>query len=125
MITLYDRLTVYSVHVISPRTSFAILTTIGSSILPVSHVSSWACSAPSLMLDCKSSVTKPHSDCGTFLNGVRSSSVISSHYWIATVNSWDSSATSVFEASKWLDYEIEQRVNSHESLEENPDEEHG
>ena len=97
------RLTVYSVHIISPRSSLAIPTPIGSSILSVSHVSSWTCSAPSLMLNSKSSVTKPQSNEGTTLNGFLSLSIISFHYWVTTVHSWDSTATSVFEASDWLD----------------------
>ena len=94
------RLTVYSVHIISPRSSLAIPTPIGSSILSVSHMSSWTCSTPSLMLNSKSSVTKPHSNCSTFLQGVRSSTVISPHYWVTTVYSWNSSPTCVLEASK-------------------------
>ena len=97
------RLTVYSVHIISPRSSLAIPTPIGSSILSVSHVSSWTCSAPSLMLNSKSSVTKPQSNKGTTLNGFLSLSIISFHYWVTTVHSWNSTATSVFEASDWLD----------------------
>ena len=97
------RLTVYSVHIISPRSSLAIPTPIGSSILSVSHMSSWTCSAPSLMLNSKSSVTKPQSNEGTTLNGFLSLSIISFHYWVTTVHSWDSTATSVFEASDWLD----------------------
>ena len=98
-----SRLTVYSVHVICPRSSLAIPTPIGSSILSVSHMSSWTCSAPSLMLNSKSSVTKPQSNEGTTLNGFLSLSIISFHYWVTTVHSWDSTATSVFEASDWLD----------------------
>ena len=96
-------LTVYSVHIISPRSSLAIPTPIGSSILSVSHMSSWTCSAPSLMLNSKSSVTKPQSNKGATLNGFFSLSIISFHYWVTTVHSWDSTATSVFEASDWLD----------------------
>lgn len=97
---LHQQLTEHPVHIISPRPSLAISTPIGSSILSVSHVSSWTCSTPSLMLNSKSSVTKPHSNCSTFLQGVRSSTVISPHYWVTTVYSWDSSPTCVLEASK-------------------------
>ena len=94
----------YWVNVVSPRSSFAISTSIRSSVLSVCQVSSSTRSTPSLMLHSKHRGSQHQRDEGTFPNGILSSSVISSNYWVATINSWDSSSSSVFEATKWFDW---------------------
>ena len=68
------------------------------------------------MLYSECSVTAHQSNCTTFLNSFFSSSVVSSNYWVTTVDSRDSPATSVFEATNWLGYV--NRMNWKRELEE-------
>ena len=63
------------------------------------------------MLYSEDFVAKPRSNRCTFLNGIRSSSVVPCNYWVTTVNSWDCSATFVFVTSKWFGY-LNTRIQS-------------
>ena len=95
-------LTVNSIDVICPRSSFAVPATIGSSVFgicPMGHASS---SAPSLVLHSKHSETIPQSHKSAFRDGVNSSTIVVSNQGIFAVFSWNGStfgvaiATSVF-----------------------------
>ena len=98
-----SKLTSYLVHVIGPRTSLAVPTSIGPSVLPVGHVSSWTSSTPPLILYSEDWVPEPQSNQRTFQDGVCSSSVKTRHQCVATIHLWDGSASSVFVASKGFD----------------------
>ena len=102
-IKLY-RLTGYEIHIISPWSSFAIPTSIGTSVPPVGHVSSWSCSTPTLMLDCKSSVTTPRRYCKALKDGVDSSSVEAPDKHVFAIHLWNGSTTSISETSSRLDW---------------------
>ena len=95
-------LTVNSIDVICPRSSFAVPATIGSpvfGICPMGHASS---SAPSLVLHSKHSETIPQSHKSAFRDGVNSSTIVVSNQSIFAVFSWNGStfgvaiATSIF-----------------------------
>ena len=92
-------LTSNEIHVIGPRSSFPVSTPIGSSIPPVSQVSSSTCGAPSLMLYSKGYMTKPQGNQSTFVNGVGSSSVIIPEKNIFAVYTGNSSTSSVAPAA--------------------------
>ena len=92
-------LTGNKVHIISPRTSLAVPTSIGPSVLLVGHVSSRACSTPSLVLYSEGSVTSPRGCQCTFFDGVYSFSVVASHQDVTAVHLWNGSTTSISEAA--------------------------
>ena len=103
------RLTGYEIHIISPRTSLSVPTSIGPSILPECQVSSWARSAPSLMLDCKGSVTTSLCYREALVDGIRSSSVVAPDENIFTIHLWNCSATSVTETANRFDLKKEKK----------------
>ena len=100
------------VDVISPRSSLAVSTSIGPSVLPVSNMCFRTSSAPSLMLYSKNSITKSQRNQGTFQDGIGSSPVVTRHQWIATIHLWNGAATSVFVASQRHDCIRKKKVQS-------------
>ena len=95
-------LTVNSIDVICPRSSFAVPATIGSSVFGICPMGPGSSSAPSLVLHSKDSETKPQSHKSAFRDGVNSSPIVISNQDIFAVFSWNGStfgvaiATSVF-----------------------------
>ena len=87
--------TYHVIYVVGQRASFAIPTSIGSSVLPVCQMGPGSSSTPSLVLHRKDLVSKPQSDKSTFQDGVCSFPVIAGYQWIATVHLRYGSAASV------------------------------
>ena len=92
------------VHIISPRASFAVPTSIGPSVLPVGHVSSRTGSTPTLVLYSEDFEAVPQSNQRTFQNGVSSSSVKATDEDIFTISSWNGSTTGVSIAADGFDW---------------------
>ena len=95
MVFIFFKPTRNKVNIVCPRTTFAIPTFIGSSILPVRQVSSRACSTPSLMLNSKSSVASLGSLQSTFCYGITSSSIETTHKKAFSIHLWNGSATCI------------------------------
>ena len=98
-----NELTGNEINIIRPWSSFAIPASIGSSILPVSQVSSWTCRTPSLMLNCKGSITTPGSCRKALIDGGGSSSVEATDNDVSAIHLWNSPTASVSETSNRFD----------------------
>ena len=92
-------LTINPVDIIGPRASLAIPTLIGWSVLPVSHMGPGSSSTPSLVLHPKDFEALHRCVECAFLEGFRSSAIISGEQGSATVYPWDCTASGVFEAA--------------------------
>ena len=92
--------TYHVIYVIGQRASFAIPTSIGSSVLAVCQMGLGSSSAPSLVLNSKNAVTEPHGNQATSHDGVCALSVETFHQGIAAVHLRYRSTTCVFETSQ-------------------------
>ena len=101
--TKLNYLTGYEINIISPRSPFAVPTSIGSSIFPECQVSSWTCRTPSLMLNCKGSVTTPGGCRKALVDGGGSSSVETADDNVFAVHLWNCSAARVSETTNRFD----------------------
>ena len=97
--TKLNELTAYEINIIRPRSSFAVPTSIGSSILLKCHVSSRTCRTPSLMLNCKGFVTTPGGCCKALVDGGGSSSVEATDDDVFAIHLWNCSTAGVSETA--------------------------